>query len=272
MANYVVGDIQGCFDEFYEGLNVIKFNKSKDFLWVTGDLVNRGPKSLEVLKYVRKLQKSAHIVLGNHDLHFLNCYFNNILPKNNDTLIPLLRDKKVKLLAEFLLKQPLFFSKQVFIKNNLKNVGMVHAGIPETMSLKESEIMSRKMTQKLISNPKKILKKIFKKFPTSHAEDDIFEKSKFFTTVRSVDALGKPNYSYKGNLKNLKKSNFPWFKRKMKIMNDIDILVFGHWAALEGKTNISNVYAMDTGCSWGKELTFLRLEDNKKFKVKSKQK
>ena len=70
MANYVVGDIQGCFDEFYEGLNVIKFNKSKDFLWVTGDLVNRGPKSLEVLKYVRKLKKSAHIVLGNHDLHF----------------------------------------------------------------------------------------------------------------------------------------------------------------------------------------------------------
>ena len=149
---------------------------------------------------------------------------------------------------------------------------MVHAGIPETMSLKESEIMSRKMTQKLVSNPKKILKKIFKKFPTSHAEDDIFEKSKFFTTVRSVDALGKPNYSYKGNLKNLKQSNFPWFKRKMKIMNDIDILVFGHWAALEGKTNISNVYAMDTGCSWGKKLTFLRLEDNKKFKVKSKQK
>ena len=92
--------------------------------------------------YVRKLKKSAHIVLGNHDLHFLNCYFNDILPKNNDTLIPLLRDKKVKLLAEFLLKQPLFFSKQVFIKNNFKNVGMVHAGIPETMSLKESEIMS----------------------------------------------------------------------------------------------------------------------------------
>ena len=58
----------------------------------------------------------------------------------------------------------------------------------------------------------------------------------------------------------------------MKIMDDIDILVFGHWAALGGKTNISNVYAMDTGCSWGKELTFLRLEDNKKFKVKSKQK
>ena len=140
---------------------------------------------MEVLKYLRKLKKSAHIV-RNHDLHFLNCYFNNILPKNNDTLIPLLRDKS-EITCRIPLETTLFFSKQVFIKNNFKNVGMVHAGIPETMSLKESEIMSRKMTQKLVSNPKN-LKKILKNFQQV-AEDDIFEKSKFFTTVRSVDAL-----------------------------------------------------------------------------------
>ena len=76
MANYVVGDIQGCFEEFKNGLELIKFKSSKDFLWITGDLVNRGPDSLKVLEHVMKIKNSVHIVLGNHDLHYLNCFFN----------------------------------------------------------------------------------------------------------------------------------------------------------------------------------------------------
>ena len=76
MANYVVGDIQGCFDEFKKGLELIKFKSSRDFLWITGDLVNRGQDSLKVLEYVYKIKNSVHIVLGNHDLHYLNCFFN----------------------------------------------------------------------------------------------------------------------------------------------------------------------------------------------------
>ena len=74
MANYAVGDIQGCFKEFKEGLELINFKSSKDFLWITGDLINRGPDSFKVLEYVFKIKNSVHIVLGNHDLHYLNCY------------------------------------------------------------------------------------------------------------------------------------------------------------------------------------------------------
>ena len=86
MANYAVGDIQGCFEEFKEGLELIKFKSSKDFLWITGDLINRGPDSFKVLEYVFKIKDSVHIVLGNHDLHYLNCFFNNKSLRDEDTL------------------------------------------------------------------------------------------------------------------------------------------------------------------------------------------
>ena len=79
MANYAVGDIQGCFKEFKEGLELINFKSSKDFLWITGDLINRGPESLKVLEYVFKIKNSVHMVLGNHDLHYLNCFLKHLL-------------------------------------------------------------------------------------------------------------------------------------------------------------------------------------------------
>jgi len=124
----------------------------------------------------------------------------------------------------------------------------------------------------LISDPKKNLKKIF-------------EDKRNFTSIESFSSL--INFLQELELlikmdcqishSRVEKKNIPpdlitWFKKENKIMNDIDLLVFGHWAALEGKTDVSNIIALDTGCCWGKELTFLRLEDQKKFIVKSKQK
>ena len=85
MPNYAVGDIQGCFDELEEGLELINFNSKKDFLWITGDLINRGPDSLRVLKYILSIKEAVHIVLGNHDLHLLNCFFNKKKLRKEDT-------------------------------------------------------------------------------------------------------------------------------------------------------------------------------------------
>ena len=85
MANYAVGHIQGCFEEFKEGLELINFKSSKDFLWITGDLINRGPDSFKVFEYVFKIKNSVHLVLGNHDLHYLNCFFNNRSLSDEDT-------------------------------------------------------------------------------------------------------------------------------------------------------------------------------------------
>ena len=116
MANYAVGDIQGCFEEFKEGLELIKFKSSKDFLWVTGDLINRGPDSFKVLEYVFKIKNSVHIVLGNHDLHYLNCFFNNKSLSDDDTFQSQMFDKKSLKMAKFLLQQPFVFSKKILTK------------------------------------------------------------------------------------------------------------------------------------------------------------
>ena len=116
MANYAVGDIQGCFEEFKEGLELIKFKSSKDFLWITGDLINRGPDSFKVLEYVFKIKNSVHIVLGNHDLHYLNCFFNNKSLSDEDTFQSQMFHKKSLKMAKFLLQQPFVFSKKILTK------------------------------------------------------------------------------------------------------------------------------------------------------------
>jgi bis(5'-nucleosyl)-tetraphosphatase (symmetrical) len=162
MANYVVGDIQGCFEEFKNGLELIKFESSKDYLWITGDLINRGPDSLKVLEYIFKIKNSVHMVLGNHDLHYLNCFFNDKKISDDDTFQSLMFHKKSLKLARFLLKQPFVFSKKIMTKKKAIQVAMVHAGIPRDMSLKKAETLSKLYGLQLINNPTKSLKKFLK--------------------------------------------------------------------------------------------------------------
>lgn len=272
MSNYAVGDIQGCFEEFKEGLKLINFDKSKDFLWIAGDLINRGPDSLKVLNYIISIKDSVHIVLGNHDLHYLNCFYNNIEPNDHDTFESLIHAKKAEEMANYLLSQHFVFSKKIQTKKKVTNVGMVHAGIPRDMTLKKAETISKLNSLKLKNDPKKSLKAIFKNNDKIFNQNSFCGSINFFTRVRVVNKRGLPDFSYKGGIKNITSDLTPWFSKKNKVMNSLDYLVFGHWAALEGKTNIPNIKALDTGCCWGKELTFLRLEDKKEFIIKSKQK
>ena len=272
MSNYAVGDIQGCFAEFKEGLKLINFDKSKDFLWIAGDLINKGPDSLKVLKHIIAIKDSVHIVLGNHDLHYLNCFYNNLKLDDNDTFKPLIHDERANEMANFLLNQNFVFSKKIQTKKKVINVGMVHAGIPRDMSLKKAETLSKLNSLKLKNNPKKNLQAIFKNNGRIFHQNSFLGSINFFTRVRVINKRGLPDFSYKGGIKNIASGLAPWFSKKNKVMNSLDYLVFGHWAALEGKTNIPNIKALDTGCCWGKELTFLRLEDDKKFVIKSRQK
>ena len=174
-------------------------------------------------------------------------------------------------MAKFLLQQPFVFSKKILTNKKVIQVAMVHAGIPRNMSLKKAETLSMLCGLELINDPKKNLKKIFEDKRNSYSIDSFSDLINFFTRVRVVNKNGLPNFSFKGRKKNIPSNLDTWFKKENKIMNDIDLLVFGHWAALQGKTDISNIMALDTGCCWGKELTFLRLEDQKKFVIKSKQ-
>jgi len=132
MANYAVGDIQGCFEEFKEGLELINFKSSKDFLWITGDLINRGPDSFKVLEYVFKIKNSVHIVLGNHDLHYLNCFFNNRSLSDEDTFQSQMFHKKSLKMAKFLLQQPFVFSKKILTKRKAPTFKKI-----STMSIKD---------------------------------------------------------------------------------------------------------------------------------------
>ena len=137
MANYAVGDIQGCYKEFDKGLKKINFNKKKDRLWISGDLINRGPDSLKTLERIYNIRSSVNIVLGNHDLHFLARHYADRKAAKNDTLEELLSSSKCEKYAKFLLKQPFVFSKKIKLKNGDKKkyimaVSYTHLTLPTT--------------------------------------------------------------------------------------------------------------------------------------------
>ena len=220
MANYVVGDIQGCFEEFIEGLELIKFESSKDFLWITGDLINRGPDSLKVLEYVFKIKDSVHLVLGNHDLHYLNCFFNNKKQSDDDTFQSQMFHKKSLKMARFLLQQPFIFSKKILTKKKVIKVAMVHAGIPRDMTLKNAETLSKLYGLELIKNPKNSLKNIFEDKKNFNSINSFSGLINFFTRVRVINKNGLPNFSFKGRKKNIAGNN--------RIYRNLRTLVIGN--------------------------------------------
>ncbi len=271
MANYAVGDIQGCYEEFEKGLKKIKFNQKKDYLWLTGDLINRGPDSLKTLEKIYELRSRVHIVLGNHDLHFLARYYSGRKKQKSDTLKEVLKDSDCKKYAEFLIKQPFFFSKKIKLSNgSKKKIIMVHAGLPHDLSYKDC-LRLNKLSQKFIQkDPKKNLKKIFFHHrKTNFKITSLQDKLSFFinalTRIRICDDNGKILFSFKKGLKDLPYNYLPWFKLKINAIQEKDYLIFGHWAALNGKTRKKNIMGLDTGCVWGNKLTFIRLEDKKKI-------
>ena len=267
MANYVIGDIQGCFDEYSLLLNKIKFDSKKDFIWLTGDLINRGPASLSVLKHVYDNRKAIRTVLGNHDLHFLAIYYGVRKPNKFDTLSDLLNSQDIDELAKWLTKQPLVRE----IKIGRREFIMVHAGFPKSATKKSLTEVNRKIKKALKNNPKKTLKMIFdhKRIAPKLLKDKKSLKDwvDWLTRVRAVDENEVMDLRFKGKKSELKDNFKAWFSYDLKIMKKHRSVVFGHWAALEGKTNIERIHALDTGCVWNKKLTAMRLEDGRKFSV-----
>ena len=274
MANYAVGDIQGCYKEFDKGLKKINFNEKKDRLWISGDLINRGPDSLKTLEKIYSIRSSVNIVLGNHDLHFLARHYADRKAEKNDTLEELLASSKCEKYAKFLLKQPFVFSKKIKLKNgDKKKYIMVHAGLPHYLTFKECMNLNKLSQEFLNKNPKKNLKKIFfhhrkNNFKIISMKDKLAFFINAVTRIRICDKEGKIMFAFKKGLKDLPFNFVPWFKLKISALTRNDRLIFGHWAALNGKTNKQNIIGLDTGCVWGNKLTFLRLEDNKKYFIK----
>ncbi|EOX4944567.1 symmetrical bis(5'-nucleosyl)-tetraphosphatase [Vibrio alginolyticus] len=262
MATYIVGDIQGCFDELQRLLEKVSFSAKKDQLWLAGDLVARGPKSLETLRFVKSLGASAIVVLGNHDLHLLAVAHRIKKVKDKDKTAPIFTAPDKEELLTWLAQQPLLAEHDEFV--------MCHAGISPQWNLKTARKCAREVERIIQSEELPwLLKNMYSNQPDSW-DDSLQGLDRYryiinaFTRMRFCFPDGRldmdcklPPQQVSGN------ELIPWFDVPKRIHLNKAVL-FGHWAALQGYMN-NEVIGLDTGCVWGGSLTMIRWEDKKIF-------
>lgn len=271
MSTYVIGDVQGCFSSLEKLLEQVGFDQHKDYLWFTGDLVNRGPQSLEVLRFVKSLGNRAITVLGNHDLHLLAIAEGFQKEWPSDTLMNILIAPDREELLNWLRSQPLM------IKNFSHDVVLVHAGIPPQWSIQEALKYADEIHQLLIApDYKKLLASLYGNQPNEWSEQlKGAERWRYiinaFTRLRFCTIKGLLDFKANCSLHEPPGPHFyPWFdipNRKTKS----ETILFGHWAALIDDWSLfrlrKDVYPLDGGCVWGRKLCALRLEDRHFFEV-----
>ncbi len=269
MATYAVGDLQGCLKPLKKLLKKIQFDYDNDTLWLTGDLVNRGPQSLETLRFVYQHRKSIVTVLGNHDLHLLAIAGGYKIPSRSDTLDDILDAPDKDELLSWLRQQPLLHHDKDLAYT------MVHAGIPPQWSLKKA--IKRAQEVEAVLKDERIglfLATMYGNEPSiwkkGLAEVDRWRViTNYFTRMRFCTEKGKLELHSKSTIHHAPKGYSPWFEfMERKTYNDR--IIFGHWAALEGEAYSENAYALDTGCVWGNALTAMRLEDQQRFSIQCK--
>lgn len=276
MALYFVGDIQGCLDELLILLEQVKFDPGSDQLWLTGDLVARGPRSLDTLRFIRSLKDSAKTVLGNHDLHLIATYKGIKRVKSKDLLDDLLAAEDADELIAWLTQQPLL--------RTVDNVVLSHAGISPQWTIAQAIQLAKEAEAVLKGNQcDQYLANMYHSEPSMWSDDlEGFARFRYIvnslTRMRFCFADGRLEFEHKqapddiinnstdnGGLIGTEKNGLtPWYD-----LNHTDRsayrLVFGHWASLMGNTGQPNVIALDTGCVWGNQMTMWRLDDGKYF-------
>ena len=264
MPSYVIGDVQGCFDELMLLLDKINFDSNNDELIFAGDLINRGPKSLEVLEFCLDNKKSIEIVLGNHDIYLLYLIHQN---KKNYQLAPILESKNRKKFFRWLIEKPLMLERQ-----NNKNEKFIisHAGIPHIWDLEDARKLNEEYLKAIKNNPGGVFRNMWGDHPDLWSESlrgfsRIRVIINYFTRMRLITQKGELDLKTKVSSKNSKYK--PWFKFTKNEKDNYQL--FGHWAALKGKTNKRNVVGLDAGCVWGGHLKAIRINDRKIFKIKS---
>lgn len=268
MSIYAIGDVQGCYKELIQLLTLVHFNPEKDQLWFTGDLVNRGPQSLEVLHFVKNLGNKAISVLGNHDLHYLAVASGAVAIKKKDTFQDIINAKDAKILFDWMRYRPLIYYDEA------KKFLLVHAGIAPAWDIATVLEYAHEVEEILRgTNYLEFLKNMYGNFSELRENTGLNPQERFrliinyCTRMRFVDAKGNLELHYKKSVGGQPENYCPWFTMPSRLSPEINI-IFGHWAALAGKTNTPHRFALDTGCCWGNTLTALRLEDLNYFSVK----
>jgi bis(5'-nucleosyl)-tetraphosphatase (symmetrical) len=263
MATYAIGDIQGCFVPFQQLLRQIEFDAGKDSLWLTGDLVNRGPQSLEVLRWVFEHQDCVQIVLGNHDLHLLALSEGYGRVHASDTLLPILNAADGKVLIDWLRCQPLMVAGNGY--------AMVHAGLLPDWSIDRALGLAEEV-ENVLSGPgyREFMSRMYGNKPTRWSEElKGIERLRLIvnamTRMRLITREGEMDLAFKGELIDAPANLIPWFASERRRSHEMPIIC-GHWSAL-GLFVTDDIMAIDTGCLWGGSLTALRLEDRQLFSL-----
>jgi len=264
MSNLLIGDIHGCYNEFMRVLEKADFNNN-DTIWLTGDLVARGPNSLEVLRFVKQHCGQIRLTLGNHDLHLLAVYAGIAKVHKKDHLNEIFSAPDCDELINWLRKQPL-----VQIDDSL-NLIMAHAGISPQWDLGTLLKCAKDLSLVLSSDIYPLfLDAMYGDFPDFWSDDlqgltRLRYIANAFTRMRYCYEDGRLDLYYKDSIDAAPSKLKPWFLLPPKIPQKYSI-AFGHWASLKGKGTPENIYALDTGCCWGGKLTCLRWEDKQYFK------
>jgi len=272
MPTYAIGDIQGCFSYLEQLLDKIQFDPKKDFLWFTGDLINRGPQSLETLRFIKGLAQhnQAITVLGNHDLTLLAVGYKKA-PYNplHHTFSDILNAPDKNELLDWLRHQPLLYHDVAL------GYAVVHAGLHPQWDLTLALSLAKEVEAALQGvHFTDFFSNLYGNEPTVwNIELTGWDRLRFitncFTRLRFCSPEGKIELVSKESTHYAPTNYLPWFEVPNR-QNSAFNIIFGHWAALEGRCNTPKVFALDTGCVWGNALTALRLEDGIRFSVPCK--
>ena len=264
MATYVVGDLQGCLDPLRAVLIDVGFTPQQDRLWLVGDLVNRGPQSVDVLRYLRSMGATVTAVLGNHDLYLLAVAAG--LPakdKSSDTIQPVLDAHDCAELIDWLRRLPLMHVEGSW--------AMVHAGLLPQWTVPQAQALAGEIEEQLRGPDwRTFLLELFGNKPAQWGEslsgwDRYRIVINAMTRMRFLTAAGALDLKPKGPPENAAEGLLPWYAAHNAAWRTHTILC-GHWSAL-GLRDMRHVVALDSGCVWGGQLTAMRLEDRRIFQV-----
>ncbi len=257
MNIYAIGDVQGCYDELARLLDRINPDPSQDEIWFVGDLVNRGPRSLEVLRLVKSLDRCAVVTLGNHDLHLLAMALAHESPSKGDDLRAVLEAPDADELIAWLRKKAIAHYRPEM------NTLMVHAGVPPQWNPLQTIKLAREVERVLVSDEAPaFLGAMYGSQPeqwnpTLRDEDRLRFITNAITRIRLCDNNGRLNLEAKGPVHEAPAGLIPWFEVPGRATSDVRV-VFGHWSAM-GLLQRQNLLGLDTGCVWGGALTAARL-------------
>lgn len=268
MTTYAIGDIQGCFQELNDLLDLISFSETSDQLWFTGDLVNRGPESLKTLRFIKSLGDRAISVLGNHDIHLLAAAQSN-KSHRKDTFDEIFYAPDRIELLDWLRHRPLFHHDEQY------GYSMLHAGVAPQWDLEKIKQLSSEVEHVLRADHyPQYLTHIYGNDPDIWSDDlQGWDRlrciTNFFTRVRFCDENGRMEFSEKGPPGSQADGFKPWYEIKNRKSVGMKI-IFGHWSTHKlAKEDVRehNVFPIDTGCLWGGELTAFRLKDEAIFQI-----